>query len=150
MYHRFQRDLALMRLETSRSYVHLLGEGGGNIPTSGAGLISNFIQISAQVQGLGPKFNVVLIMSCVAKQILYDIYMTLNFNRSVLKVVNPMRQLPAMLPGATLVEVVPVECIDPSGAASDLTVLISSRQRTRPLVVSVVHMPASDPLDDQI
>ncbi|KAH7824299.1 putative bardet-Biedl syndrome 1 family protein [Monocercomonoides exilis] len=154
MYRRFQRDLAKIRLETSRAYVSLLSTSGGKGLSgahpgggAGAGLISNFVQVSAQIQGLGPKFNVVLVLSCVAKVALVDLFMTLQANEEITKITQPVRMLPTLLPGSTTTVVVSVQCIDPSGAADTMKIAISAKRHSTPLLMAMVRLPPSETFD---
>lgn len=148
MYQTFQNDLARLRLETTRSFVHLLSAGGGNQSSQG-GSISTVVQLSADIQGLGPFFNVVLTISCVAKQPLMEVFMNCIYNPLVHKLIKPIRLLPCLLPGQSLTEVIPIKNIHAEGISDVLKICICAKKRTTPLIVTNCRIPACEIFEEE-
>ena len=56
MHRAFQRDLCKLRLSTARAYVKMITDGQGPMSYSSG----SALRLTAQVQGLGPKFKIKL------------------------------------------------------------------------------------------
>ncbi|KAK2963217.1 putative BBS1 protein [Blattamonas nauphoetae] len=143
MYRNYQARLARLKLETSRSFVAMLSTGAG--ATSGA--ISTVLQIAAHIQGIGPKYNMVLVISNVSRMEMNDIVVFVNPEEDTHAVGTNCFLLPTLFQGASSTLVVPVKCIDAGGAGGVIEVIVTGTTRTVPITMAAVKIPPCEVLD---
>jgi hypothetical protein len=59
----------------------------------------------------------------------------------------PSIQLPALLPGATITDVIPLKCVDPSGSTDSMKIIISAKRRSTPILIAIVTIPPCEPIE---
>jgi Bardet-Biedl syndrome 1 protein len=97
MHRIFQRDLCKLRLSTARAYVKMITEGQGPMSyTSGSAL-----RLTAQVQGLGPRFKNKLSLQNTGGKHVQDLSVALSYNPLLYRLKTPMFAVPLLVPGIT-------------------------------------------------
>ena len=76
MHRAFQRDLCKLRLSTARAYVKMITDGQGPMSYSSG----TALRLTAQVQGLGPKFKIKLSLQNTGGKAVSDLAVALNYN----------------------------------------------------------------------
>ncbi len=95
MHRIFQRDLCKLRLETARYYVKIIAEGRGPLSFNNAGAS---LRLSAQVQGLGPKFKIKMAIQNVGSTSLLQTPVTLSYNHDLYRTARSLLHIPVLLP----------------------------------------------------
>jgi len=143
MHRIFQRDLCKLHLETARSFVRLLQDGQGPL----AGVLSATLQLTAQVQGLGPHFKVKLSVENMSKLPVYHVPLLVQYNPEVYEVEDPVRQIPLLLPGLVHTVEVSMRCVDPQGSSDSISVHLCAANSSIPVLSAIVQMPLCEILD---
>eukprot|EP00944_MAST-04C_sp_MAST-4C-sp1_P005002 g5002.t1 len=146
MHRAFNLDLAKLRLTTARAYVKVIGAEGASSgenagPVMTTAMSASNIRMNVQVQGLGPKFRLLVDLQNTGKQTIMHSPMVAHFDPSLYKVDRPLQMVPLLIPGLLYHRLFDVECIDPNGAAGDIHVILTTMKGTVPLIVAVVNMP---------
>ena len=140
MHRVFQRDLCKLRLSTARAYVKLITDGQGPMShASGASL-----RLTAQVQGLGPRFKIKLALQNVGSAHVANLSAVFNYNASLYRFKKPVFHVPILVPGISYRLDAELECIDDNGAADTVRVFVCSPKSCVPVLSAVVNMPASE------
>jgi Bardet-Biedl syndrome 1 protein len=146
MHRIFQRDLCKLRLETARYYVKIIAEGQGPLSYNSSGAAS--LRLSAQVQGLGPKFKIKMSIQNVGSASLLHTPVTLSYNHDLYKANRSLLQVPVLLPGLQCHYEFDIECINPDGGSDSIRIFVCNKQSCVPVISAVVNMPMSEPLDE--
>jgi len=146
MHRIFQRDLCKLRLDTARSYVKIITEGQSPLTyTSGSSL-----RLYAQVQGLGPLFQIRISLQNTGAKPIYNVRLVLGFSHHLYKVKTPSTSVPVLIPGFQYKYSVDVNNIDEDGGAEPVQVFVCGSASIVPMISAVVNMPLSDiVMDDE-
>ena len=144
MHRIFQRDLCKLRLSSARAYVKLIGEGHGPLTFS----TRASLRLSAQVQGLGPRYSINISLLNTGREALSDLTVSFHHDTKFFKLESSAKLLPILVPGITLYLDVRADRIsDPHiVGADDIRVFISTSKSALPVVSAIVSMPASEML----
>ena len=94
MHRIFQRDLCKLRLSTARAYVKIITDGQGSISYSAG----SSLRLTAQVQGLGPRFKLKLQVQNTGRKSVEDLVCILNYNAMLYKLARPVIKIPILVP----------------------------------------------------
>jgi len=142
MHRIFQRDLCKLRLSTARSYVKIITDGQGPLSYSSG----SSLRLTAQVQGLGPRFKVKLSLQNTGRKMVSDLAATLNYNAMLYRLKQSLFKIPLLVPGVMLRLDAEIECIDENGGADAIRVFVCSGTSAMPILSAVVNMPVSEVL----
>ena len=95
MHRAFQRDLCKLRLATASAYVKLITDGQGPMSYSSG----SARRLTAQVQGLGPKFKIKLSIQNTGNKGVQELYVVVIHNTLLYKVKSCIFDLPVIIPG---------------------------------------------------
>lgn len=160
-----QRDLCKLRLDTARAFVKIITSGKGpQSYASGASVrLTALVRcegcrgsrasppcqapppLLVQLQGLGPVFRISATLENTGRQSLIGLMIAVSFDETVYSVSQPLRRLPALIPGLAQVVEIPLRCISQGSDGGDvrLTVL-SGADSSVPLLSATVAMPLID------
>jgi Bardet-Biedl syndrome 1 protein len=139
MHRIFQRDLCKLRLSTARAYVKMITDGQGPLSySSGAAL-----RLTAQVQGLGPRFKIKLSLQNTGSKHVQDLSVVVNYNALIYKVKGGVFTVPVLVPGVAHRVDAELDCIDENGASDTVRVYVCSIKSRVPVLTATVNMPAS-------
>jgi len=142
MHRIFQRDLCKLRLSTARAYVKMITEGQGPLATSaGASL-----RLTAQVQGLGPRFKIKLTVQNTGSSHVMNLSLVLNYNALLYRPKVSVFGVPILVPGVPHRVDAELDCIDENGGSDTIKVFVCSKKSAVPVLSAVVNMPASEVL----
>jgi hypothetical protein len=82
MHRAFQRDLCKLRLSTARAYVKMITDGQGPMSYSSG----SALRLTAQVQGLGPRFKIKLSLQNTGSKAVSDLSVALNYNAMIYRI----------------------------------------------------------------
>jgi len=140
MHRIFQRDLCKLRLATARAYVKMITDGQGPLSySSGAAL-----RLTAQVQGLGPRFKIKLSLQNTGSKHVSDLNVAVNYNALLYRLKQSVFQVPVLIPGVNYRIDAELECIDENGACDVVRVFVCSLESRVPVLSALVNMPASE------
>jgi len=142
MHRIFQRDLCKLRLSTARSYVKIITDGQGPLSYSSG----SSLRLTAQVQGLGPRFKVKLSLQNTGRKMVTDMAATFNYNPMLYRLKQSLFKIPLLVPGVMLRLDAELECIDENGGADAIRVFVCNGQSAMPVLSAVVNMPVSEVL----
>ena len=128
------------QMQTAQSYVKIITDGQG--PISYASSAS--LRVNAQVQGLGPRFKIVLNVQNTGKKSVTDLPVTYAWNESLYKIDKPIIFMPLLIPGVMYQFYVDVTCISESGGADIISIFVLSKTSCVPIITAVVNMPLSE------
>lgn len=140
MHRIFQRDLCKLRLATARAYVKMITDGQGPLSFSSGAVL----RLTAQVQGLGPRFKIKLTLQNTGTKHVADLSVVINYNALLYKVKSSVFRVPILIPGVGYRVDVELECIDENGASDTVRVFVCSAKSRVPVLSAVVNMPASE------
>jgi Bardet-Biedl syndrome 1 protein len=142
MHRVFQRDLCKLRLSTARAYVKLLSDGRGQVSFSP----SASLRLTAQVQGLGPRFCIKLTLQNTGRQAAHNLGLSLHHDANILKLESAARRLPVLVPGISLRLELRVQRLKEAAGSDEIRVLVNSPASALPLMSAIVSIPASEKL----
>ncbi|EFC46696.1 predicted protein [Naegleria gruberi] len=145
MHNVFQKDLARIRLHTARAYVKILTDGQGPLSyTSGSS-----IRLTAQVQGLGPKFKINIEVQNTGKKSISQLFILFVFNEDLYSVEGDARRLllPPLLPGPVYRFSKAVTMLDPLVAPETMKLYVCSKESQTPVITAVVNMPPTEMIE---
>jgi len=138
----FQRDLCKLRLSTARSYVKIITDGQGPLSYSSG----SSLRLTAQVQGLGPRFKVKLSLQNTGRKVVKDMMATFNYNAMLYRLKQSLFKIPLLVPGVNLRLDAELECIDENGGCDAIRVFVCNAQSSMPVLSAIVNMPVSEML----
>jgi len=142
MHRIFQRDLCKLRLSTARSYVKIITDGQGPLSYSSG----SSLRLTAQVQGLGPRFKVKLSLQNTGRKVVKDMMATFNYNAMLYRLKQSLFKIPLLVPGVNLRLDAELECIDENGGCDAIRVFVCNAQSSMPVLSAIVNMPVSEML----
>ena len=145
MHRAFQRDLCKLRLSTARAYVKMITDGQGPMSYSSG----SALRLTAQVQGLGPRFKIKLSLQNTGSKAVSDLSVALNYNALLYKLKGAVFDVPLLVPGLVHRIDAELECVDENGAADVVRVYVCPVNSVVPILSAFVNMPASEMLMQQ-
>ena len=142
MHRAFQRDLCKLRLSTARAYVKMITDGQG--PMSYAS--GSALRLTAQVQGLGPKFKIKLSLQNTGSKAVSELEVALNYNALLYRVRAAIFDVPLLIPGLVHRLDAELECVDENGTADVVRVYVCPKNSLVPILSAIVNMPQSEML----
>jgi Bardet-Biedl syndrome 1 protein len=142
MHRAFQRDLCKLRLSTARAYVKMITDGNG--PMSYAS--GSALRLTAQVQGLGPRFKIKLALQNTGSKAVQDLCVCLNYNALLYRVKAAVFNVPVLVPGLSHRIDAELECVDENGGADVVKVYVCPVKSLVPILSALVNMPAAEML----
>jgi len=142
MHRAFQRDLCKLRLSTARAYVKMITDGQGPMSYSSG----SALRLTAQVQGLGPKFKIKLSLQNTGSKAVTDLSVAVNYNALLYRIKQAVFELPLLVPGLIHRIDVELECVDENGTADTLKVYVCGPKSVVPVLSALVSMPQSEML----
>eukprot|EP00877_Chromochloris_zofingiensis_P001275 jgi/Chrzof1/11148/Cz05g25190.t1 len=140
MHRVFQRDLCKLRLKTARAYVKVLTDGQGPAShTSNANLSMN-----ARVQGLGPRFSLLLSLRNEGNVPVTAVQVTFEYNTSIYDASKQQLSIPLLVPMLQYEYQVSVRCLDPAGPADSIRIVMVNANSCLPMMTATVKMPISE------
>ena len=142
MHRAFQRDLCKLRLSTARAYVKMITDGQGPMSYSSG----SALRLTAQVQGLGPKFKIKLSLQNTGSKAADALSVALNYNPLLYRVKTAVFEVPLLVPGLIHRIDAELECVDENGTADVVRVFVCPQKSVVPLLSAIVNMPTSEML----
>ncbi|GAX73330.1 hypothetical protein CEUSTIGMA_g784.t1 [Chlamydomonas eustigma] len=141
MHRTFQRDLAKLRLTTARSYVKVLTDGQGAAAfTSSANL-----SLQLAVQGLGPRFKLIMTVRNDGASHVRDVPVLLLYNEGLYNVARRQFTVPVLVPTISYSMEIGVDCLNPDLGSDTISVLLMSKHSSLPILQAQLKMPLSEP-----
>jgi len=140
MHRAFQRDLCKLRLATARAYVKMITDGQGPMSYSSG----TSLRLTAQVQGLGPKFKIKLNLQNAGSKAVSDLCIAVVFNALLYRVKTGIFDVPVLVPGLGHRIDAELECIDENGTADSVRVFVCPVDSAVPILSAIVNMPQSE------
>ena len=140
MHRAFQRDLCKLRLSTARAYVKMITDGQGPMSYSSG----SALRLTAQVQGLGPRFKIKLSLQNTGSKAVSDLSVALNYNALLYRLKTAVFNVPLLVPGHSHRLDAELECIDENGGADVVKVYVCPINSLVPILSAMVNMPASE------
>ena len=109
--------------------------------TSGSAL-----RLTAQVQGLGPRFKIKLSLQNTGSKAVFDNVVALNYNALIYKIKQAVFEVPLLVPGLVHRLDAELECIVEDGAADVVRVFVCPNKSLVPILSAIVNMPQSEML----
>jgi len=144
MHRVFQRDLCKLRLNTARAYVKIISDGHGPMSFSAG----SSLRLTAQVQGLGPRFKLKLNLQNTGSKAVCDMAVTFAYNAMLYRLKSSLVRVPLLVPGLLYRLDTELDCIDEAGGADAIRVFVCSTKSVLPVLSAVVNMPVSEMLLD--
>eukprot|EP00455_Lapot_gusevi_P029644 TRINITY_DN3175_c0_g1_i7.p1 TRINITY_DN3175_c0_g1~~TRINITY_DN3175_c0_g1_i7.p1 ORF type:complete len:595 (+),score=101.41 TRINITY_DN3175_c0_g1_i7:67-1851(+) len=144
MHRVFQRELCKLRVATARSYVKIISDNQGPIANN-----STALRLHVQSRGLGPFFKMLLSLKNTSVKALTEIPLVFSYNHEVYRLPYSMIKVPLLVPGIQYDLEVPVECIDPQGAADQIQIFVCNPRSVVPVISAILKMPVSEVLEQK-
>ncbi|KAM7299459.1 Bardet-Biedl syndrome 1 protein [Ixodes scapularis] len=140
MHRSFQRDLQRLRVTAARHYARALGS---NLQPVSAPNQGHSLELSAQVQGLGPEYLLHLrLQNSRPGPVPTDLSVVIHSDPSLYKVARPILRVPYLVPGLVYRLSTRVSCLVESGLSDVLKVLVT--RGGAPVVTALVQMPSTE------
>ena len=146
MHRVFQRDLCKLRLNTARAYVKIISDGQGPMSFSSGSGGTAALRLTAQVQGLGPRFKLKLNLQNTGTKAVCDMAVTFAYNAMLYRLKSSLVHVPLLVPGLLYRLDAELDCIDEAGGADAIRVFVCSTKSVLPVLSAVVNMPVSEVL----
>ncbi|CAM1320405.1 BBS1 (predicted) [Pycnogonum litorale] len=141
MFKTFQRDLYKMKLETARAYVKTIGSGLNPVSNN----VDEPIKLSAQVQGLGPRFKLKLeVQNTSRDKPSVDLLITFQCDALMYSIHKNYISLPLLVPGVPYVFSTLVDCVSDLAVSDQIRVYIIKKDEMVPIVTAMINMPISE------
>jgi len=140
MHRAFQRDLCKLRLSTARAYVKMITDGQGPMSYSSG----SALRLTAQVQGLGPRFKIKLSLQNTGSKAVSDLSVALNYNAMIYRIKAALFGVPLLVPGLIHRIDAELECVDENGSADVVRVFVCPPKSAVPILSAIVTMPQSE------
>ena len=132
--------MAQLRLATARAYVKMITDGQGPMSYSSG----TSLRLTAQVQGLGPKFKIKLNLQNAGSKAVSDLCIAVVFNALLYRVKTGIFDVPVLVPGLGHRIDAELECIDENGTADSVRVFVCPVDSAVPILSAIVNMPQSE------
>ncbi|XP_057316965.1 Bardet-Biedl syndrome 1 protein homolog [Hydractinia symbiolongicarpus] len=141
MHQVFQTDLFKLRLNTARSFVKTLETRMNPISST----LDDPLKLSAQVLGLGPTFQIMILLSNTSADIpSKDLLITFSADNALYKIQHPVIEVPFVLPGGVFNYNTLVEAISDKGIADKIKVYLLHKEQSIPIITAIISMPVSE------
>ena len=126
----------------ARAYVKIISDGHGPMSFSAG----SSLRLTAQVQGLGPRFKLKLNLQNTGSKAVCDMAVTFSYNAMLYRLKSPLVRVPLLVPGLLYRLDAELDCIDEAGGADAIRVFVCSTKSVLPVLSAVVNMPVSEML----
>lgn len=140
MYTAFLKDMCSVRLRAAQSF--LKTQNSGDVLTSSAS--NSNVRLNAFVQGIGPVFTLQLEVENLGKESIQGVLLTYIYSPALYKLTEPLVSFPVLLPAVKHCVQQEVTCVDRSGLADAIKVLLVAGDSALPLVSANLQMPATE------
>ncbi|GIY18457.1 bardet-Biedl syndrome 1 protein [Caerostris darwini] len=141
MHRAFQHDLYRLRLTTARSYVNALTSSQN--PVSYGAI--DPLKLSAQVQGLGPKFILHLELQNTSRnKPSINLFLTFHCDARIYKIQKTYIPISFLAPGLPYTFVTPVECVSEMNISDIIKVFVLKQGQNIPIITAMINMPVSE------
>lgn len=141
MHQTFQRDMFMLRLKTAQEYVKTLDKSINPIATTQQ---NEMLKLSAEVQGFGPTFRLILYLQCVSTQPIINLYVGFLFNTALYEVEKPYIPVGMLVPGIQYPFQTKIQCLSDKGLSDDIKVYVCRGEEPTPIIAALITMPVSD------
>ena len=135
----FHRDLELTKLYTTRLYAKSISSRMAPISVTN----ESSIKLSAQVQGLGPSFKLLVNVLNTSDIAVTGLTATFIYNPTIYCMANNSISIPFLVPSVSYSHEAVVECLSDAGVIEAIRVLITKDNITSPLLTALITMPVS-------
>ena len=104
------------------------------------------LRLTAQVQGLGPRFKLKLNLQNTGTKAVCDMAVTFAYNAMLYRLKSSVVHVPLLVPGLLYCLNAELDCIDVAGGADAIRVFVCSTKSVLPVLSAVVNMPVSEVL----
>ncbi|KFM79266.1 Bardet-Biedl syndrome 1 protein, partial [Stegodyphus mimosarum] len=141
MHRAFQHDLYRLRLTTARAYVNALTSSQN--PVSYGAI--DPLKLSAQVQGLGPKFMLYLELQNTSRnKPSANLFLTFHCDARIYRIQKTYIPIPFLAPGLPYNFVTPVECVSEMNISDIIKVFVLKQGQSIPIITAMINMPVSE------
>ncbi|XP_075254915.1 BBSome complex member BBS1-like [Convolutriloba macropyga] len=155
IYRAFQRDLVKLKLTVAQNYRKALDKALTPMSHSSVdgpigsahGDTQASVKLSAQVQGIGPTFKLILGIqntSSGGNGTLQDLFVLFRYDHSLYDVKQKLIQPGLLVPGLDYKFETFVQCLSQQPVSGDIEILVGKKGNPNPLVVNVIQMPISE------
>jgi hypothetical protein len=93
---------------------------------------------------MGPLFKIKISLENLSSDPLTELYINYSYDPKIFRFINPVYQIPFLLPHICMPIEVQVENIDENGAAESIKILVCSKKRTTPIIGGLIPMQMSE------
>ena len=129
-----------LRLKTAQAFFNMLNDGLGPVTTN----YGTNLRIHSSIVGLGPSFVIHLNVENVSSGPLTGLYVTVNFDPVIYKLVKMPKKIPLLIPNIAYPVDIMIECVDPNGVNDSVRVYICDTKKELPLLGAMIQMPLSE------
>ena len=104
------------------------------------------LRLTAQVQGLGPRFKLKLNLQNTGSKAVCDMVVTFSYNAMLYRLKQSLVRVPLLVPGLLYRLDAELDCIDEQGGADSIRVFVCTTKSVLPVLSAVVNMPVSETL----
>lgn len=141
IYRAFQQDLMKLRLTVAQNYKRALDKS----LTPMAQNESTPIKMSAQVQGIGPLFKLIIgIQNTSPSKPLIELYVIFRCDQTLYDVKQKLIQPGMLVPGLDYKFETFVQCLSQQPLSGDIEIIVGKKNEWNPVVVNVIQMPISE------
>ncbi|KAL5009299.1 hypothetical protein ScPMuIL_014880 [Solemya velum] len=141
MHRTFQHDLYLLRLRASREYVKALENSMGPVSSDP----DEPIKLSAQVQGIGPMFKLMIdLQNTSLTQASYNLFITFEYDDKLYTFKKTYIPVPMLVPGLNYSFDTYLECQSDKGVSDNIKVFVLKEGKSTPIITGVISMPISE------
>ena len=134
----FHRDLELIKLYTTRAYAKSI-----NARLAPISVTNDNIKLSAQVQGLGPGFKLIVSVQNASNSAVIGLLITFIYNPTIYSMAINSLPIPFLVPSINYTHEATVECLSDTGVTDVIRVVITKDSVSIPLLTALITMPVS-------
>ena len=141
MHQIFQRDFFMLRLKTAQEFLKTLEKSINPIVTTQK---NEMLKLSAEVQGFGPIFRLIIYLQSVSAQPIINFYVGFLFNTALYEVEKSYIPVGMLVPGIQYPFQTKIQCLSDKGLSDDIKVYVCRGEESTPLIAALITMPVSE------
>lgn len=137
----FEQELYKFRIKAAREFLKSLSTASTPVSTNP----NEPLRLNAQVQGIGPKFKILLKVQNISQSnSCSNLFITFQYDSNLYKMLQPYLKLPMLVPGLEYPFSAYAMAISDQLISDNIKVLLCKENCQTPIITAVISMPVSE------
>ncbi|CAJ0565473.1 unnamed protein product, partial [Mesorhabditis spiculigera] len=143
MHQAYQRDLFMLKYLTTKTFYEMTRSSLNTVAISGDS--KEAVDISVEIHGFGPSFRLTVNLNNSSKFPIDEAVISFIYDSTMYRFQHSMINIAYVVPGRSYSYFTGVTCLHPEkGTNSEVRALLCKKDRSNPLVTSIITMPISE------